>query len=369
MRDRIAGEFRDRMGRQASLLVRAPGRVNLIGDHTDYNDGFVLPAAIRQATWIAVAPRPDRIVRLHSVEEGSATIDLDALQPVHGWADYVAGTIWALEPIEYGFDAVIGTTIPVGAGLSSSAALEMGTARLVAELEGRQWDPVGAALAGRRAENDFVGMPCGIMDQLIVATAQPGAASLIDCRSLDMTPAPVPAGVIIVILDSGTRRRLVSSAYEDRRVACERVAAALGVPALRDATTAMVDAAQIDAIDRRRAIHVISENARTRAMASALHDGNAAAAGGLMNESHASLRNDYAVSSPELDVMAEIARSEPSCLGARMTGAGFAGCAVALVERDHVDDFQDAVERRHAAETGRRAALYPTEASEGVMVM
>jgi galactokinase len=367
MRDEIAAGFRSRFGAGPTIVVRSPGRVNLIGDHTDYNDGFVLPAAIDHATWFAARPRIDRIVRLHSAEQGAAELDLDALVPTGEWTDYVAGTIRELRfEVEYGFDAYLGTEIPVGAGLSSSAALEMGVARFVAEFAGAAWDPLEAALAGQRAENHFVGMPCGIMDQLIVATAREGAASLIDCRSLESTPASIPGDVMVVILDTGTRRKLVDSAYEDRRAACERVAAALGVPALRDATLDQVMDADLDAVDHRRAVHVIRENSATQQLAAALDAGDIASAGRLMNESHASLRDDYEVSSPALDAMADIARDQEGCFGARMTGAGFAGCAVALVATDHVEHFVDDTGAQYRAATDREPQLYRTTPSAAV---
>jgi galactokinase len=253
--------------------------------------------------------------------------------------------------------------------LSSSAAFEMGVARIVFELQGRQWDPVVAALAGQRAENDFIGMPCGIMDQLIVAAASDGSASLIDCRSLDLTPAAVPADVVVMILDTGTRRRLVDSAYQDRRAACERVAATLGVPALRDATLEIVAAHELDPVDRRRAVHVISENARTEAMAAALDARDLDEAGRLMNESHASLRDDYEVSAPALDTITNLARRAPGCWGARMTGAGFAGCAVALVSRSDLAGFTAEVAARYLDQTGRPATLHATRPAAGVSVL
>jgi galactokinase len=368
MRDRVAAAFRDLTGHPAALLLRSPGRVNLIGDHTDYNGGFVLPAAIEPATWLAAAPRRDRVVRVQSLEHGTADVSLDALEGRGDWTDYIAGTIWALGGLEHGFDGVVGTEIPVGAGLSSSAALEMATARLAAALSGAVWDPVTAALAGQRAENDFVGMPCGIMDQLIVATAQEGTATLIDCRTLEITPAPVPDGTVVVILDTSTRRRLVDSAYENRRAACERVAARLGIPALRDADRAMLDDADLDAVDRRRALHVVDENDRTRAAADALARGDRAMAGRLMNESHASLRDLYEVSGPALDAIAAIARREPGCWGARMTGAGFAGCSVALVDANHVATFVANVGAAFEATTGLQPALYPTRPTAGVSI-
>ena len=370
MRNRIGAEYRNTFGADPEFIVRSPGRVNLIGDHTDYNDGYVLPAAIDRATWLAAGRRTDRTVRLVSLERGDATIDLDVLTPTGAWTDYVAGTLWAagLE-LDRGFNVVLGSEIPVGASLSSSAALEIGVARIAYALSDTSWDPVAAAFAGQRAENGFVGMPCGIMDQLIVATGAPGAASLIDCRTLESTPASIPDGVTIVVMDTGTRRELTDSAYEDRRAACERVARRLGIPALRDATLDMLDAVELDATDRQRARHVIHENERTVAAAGALNDGDAEEAGRLMAASHRSLRDDYEVSGPALDTMAEIASRHPACLGARMTGAGFAGCAVGLVESDSVEDFVTSTTAAYLRETGIDPAFYPTVPSAGATLV
>lgn len=227
--------------------------MNLIGDHTDYNDGFVMPIAIDYAAWVAAAPRSDRTAVVTSREFGDARLDLDQLTPTHTWVDYVAGTLRELDAeVDQGFDAMMLTEIPVGAGFSSSAALELAVARLAVELVGAPWDPVQAAIAAQRAENEFVGMPCGIMDQLIVATATSGNAMLLDCRSLETQPVPVPPTATVVILDTGTRRRLVESAYESRHSACRHAATLLGVPALRDATVEMVDGAPLDSVTRRR---------------------------------------------------------------------------------------------------------------------
>ncbi len=367
MRDHVARIFRDRFGGTPDLVVRSPGRVNLIGDHTDYNDGFVLPMAIDQATWLAARSRNDRRISLQSEKLGSAELSLDEHAPTGTWSDYVQGVLWSLElPLDRGFDAVIATSVPVGAGLSSSASLELAVARLTVELAGGGWDPVAAALACQHAENEFVGMPCGIMDQLIVASGIAGAALLIDCRTLETNPAPLPHEVTAVILDTGTRRRLVDSEYQSRRAACDRVAAAVGAPALRDVSLDQLDAVRLDENDRRRARHVVTENDRTVRAAAAMASGDVAGMGRLMNESHASLRNDYETSSPALDAIVEIARGHPACVGARVTGAGFAGCAVALVRSERVGDFTTAVGPGYDAATGNTSALYPTSAAAGV---
>ena len=370
MRDAVVAGFRSRFGSTPSLVVRSPGRVNLIGDHTDYNDGFVFPAAVQPATWIAAAPSEHRLVRVDSAGFGAVELDLNALAPRQEWSDYVAGTLAELDfTLERGFDAHVATELPVGGALSSSAALEIGVARLAYAITDRPWDPVAAARSGQRAESEFVGMPCGIMDQLIVASAVAGSASFIDCRTLVSTPVPLPTDVAIVVLDTGTRRRLVDSAYEERRAACERVASALGVAALRDVDLADLDGAGLDPVDRRRARHVVSENVRTRACAGALDAGDVEAAGRLLAESHASLRDDYQVSSPALDAMASVASRQDGCHGARMTGGGFAGCAVALVDREQVGVFMARTADEYREATGDEPALFPTSPAAGVAVV
>ncbi len=366
MRAAIVDAFGDAFGGQPEVVVRSPGRVNLIGEHTDYNDGFVLPIAIERATWLAAAVRDDRVVRVRSREEGDGTLDLEALAPQGSWLDYIAGCLAQLDgPV--GFDLVVGTEIPVGAGLSSSAALELGVLRVAIELAGGTWDPRAMARAGRRAENEFVGIPSGIMDQLVVALGEEGSALLLDCRSLEAEAVPIPEEATVVVLDTGTRRGLVGSEYGDRQAECQRAAAELGVAALRDADLEMVEVLDPDL--RRRARHVVTENARTTAAAAALAAGDLGEAGRLMVGSHASLRDDFEVSGPALDTMVEIALAHDACFGARMTGGGFAGCAVALVETASVDRFVPEVAAAYDAATPHLSALFPTRAAAGVEVV
>jgi galactokinase len=355
MRELLADEFASKYGHRPDLAVRSPGRVNLIGDHTDYNDGFVLPIAIDQAVWMAVRGRADREVHVTSRDHGEGRLELDGLRRSGTWLDYVAGTLREIGGVVHGFDALIISEIPAGAGLSSSAALEMAVALAASELAGTTWDPVAAATAARTAEADFVGVPCGIMDQMIVARANAGHAGLIDCRSLEMTQVPVPGEATIVIIDTGTRRQLLGSPYEERQEACSEAAAALGVPALRDVTLE-----QLEGLEPRLARlgrHVVTENERTLAGADALASGDLESFGRLMDASHASLRDDFEVSGPELDAVTEVARGQEGCFGARMTGGGFAGCAVALVDGDAADDFAQAVVNA----TDGWAKPYPTE--------
>lgn len=365
MRDLVMRDFQARYGREPELVVRSPGRVNLIGDHTDYQDGFVFPIAIERATWLAAARRTDPLVTVASHDHGLVDLDLLEIERRGDWSDYIAGTLRAVGA-HTGFDASVRTDVPVGAGLSSSASLELAVARAAAELDGRDWDPRSAALAAQSAENDFVGVPCGIMDQMIVAAGRRDRALLIDCRSLELTESTIPHSVRIVILDTGTRRQLAGSEYEERRLACEEASERLGVPALRDADEAMLRG--LPDLLRRRARHVVTENSRTVAAAAAFDAGDVAEVGRLMNDSHASLRDDFEVSSAALDAIAEVARRHPGCHGARMTGGGFAGCAVALVDENAVGDFIAAASAGYSDATGHVPTLYETRAAPGVRV-
>jgi galactokinase len=330
----------------------APGRVNLIGEHTDYNDGFVLPMAIDRGVVVAFRPRSDRRVRAHAaLFAETRDLELDGLAPrgIAGWAAYVAGVAWALEGTGRrlpGLDLVIDADVPRAAGLSSSAALEVAVARAWCAAAEISWDPVAMAQLCHRVENEFVGVPCGVMDQFAAAVSQRGCATLLDCRSLAVQAIPLPADATVVILDTGVRRELATSAYAERRAACAAAVTVLrstapGVTALRDADLAMLERARgrLDPVVYRRALHVVQENARPAALAAALNDGDLPRAGRLLNESHASLRDLYEVSCAELDRVTERARAHPACLGARMTGAGFGGCAIALVRQAGVPDF------------------------------
>jgi galactokinase len=358
--------FTESFGTEPSLLVRAPGRVNLIGDHTDYNGGFVLPMAIDQDLVVAAAPRADRTIRVASEsEEGRAEFSLDSIERGRGWGEYLKGVAVALGADSLGgWDGAIASDLAVGAGLSSSAAIELATARVFANLSDLEWDPTEMALVGQRAENGWVGMNSGVMDQLICATGRAGHARLIDCRDLSGVDVPLIPGVSIVLLDTGTRRTLLGSEYNDRRADCETAAAELGVDLLRDATIEDVDI--LTGRLKARARHVIGENARTEAAARAMADENAVALGALMNESHASLRDDFEVSSVELDVMARLAQATAGCLGARQTGGGFAGSCVALVEDTAIPSFIDSVTTEYRADTGETGSAQVVEAVDGV---
>jgi galactokinase len=351
----VRGRFADVFGGTARVAL-APGRVNLIGEHTDYNDGFVLPMALDLAAAVAFRPRTDRRLRLHAAAYGETReLLLDELAPGRdtGWVAYVAGVAWAFAEAglhTVGLDAVVDGNVPLGAGLSSSAALELAAARALADAGGVSWDPRAMARLGQRAENAYVGVNCGLMDQMASAAAQEGSALLLDCRTLETRLVAVPAEAAVVVMDTGARRELATSAYNDRRRACEEAVSTLaglrpGVRALRDVDEAFLDSAEpvLDPVVFRRARHVVTENARTLATADALRRGDLRAAGLSMNESHESLRDLYEVSSVELDLVTELACAEEACLGARMTGAGFGGCAVALVHADRAQAFIDRV--------------------------
>jgi galactokinase len=369
----VIQRFRERYGEEPAFLVRAPGRVNLIGEHTDYNDGFVLPIAIDRAIWVALHPRPDRHVVAYSLDyDETIAFDLNGFQHEEaGWGEYVKGVAWALQEEGHklaGWEGVIGGDVPRGAGLSSSAAVELAVAQAFAAASDLAWNPMLMARLGQRVENEWVGVNCGIMDQMVVASAQEGAALLIDCRTLDTEQVPLPEQTTVAVLDTGTRRGLVDSAYNERRAQCEQAARFFGVPALRDVdfTTFEQKAEALDAVARRRARHVITENARTLAAADALRLGDTTRVGALMNASHASLRDDFEVSSRELDMMADIAQAHPACYGARMTGAGFGGCGVALVDAQQAIPFAEAVAEEYRAQTDLAPQVYLCRASAGV---
>ena len=350
--ERCAAAHRRRWG-PPDLVVRAPGRVNLIGEHTDYNDGFALPMALPFDTAIAMSDCGDATagtVTIASAGFGEVAIDPTAdPRSVVTWAWHLAGVVGLLAGRGVpagGWRATIDTDIPIGASLSSSAALEVAAITGLLVRAGLQWSPIAIARLGQRVENEVVGLPSGIMDQFISAGAVAAHASLMDCRALTLTPTPLPDGVVVAVMDTGTRRVLAEAAYADRRTACERVAAELGVAALRDTTLEQV-ATIADPVDRRRAHHVVTENQRTLDAVDAMRRGETADLGRLMDESHASLRYDYEVSGPGLDAIVEVARTAPGCLGARMTGGGFAGCAVALVQAADAEAFADAVIDRY----------------------
>lgn len=376
LQERVTREFQNRFGAAPRYIVRAPGRVNLIGEHTDYNDGFVLPMAIDRATWIAFSPRNDGQITVHSLDfDQTGTFSLGHFENTDaGWLEYIKAIAWVLGAAGYrlnGWNGVIAGDVPIAAGLSSSAAIELATARAFAAISRIDWQPAVIARLAQRAENEWVGMNCGIMDQMISAAGAAGTALLIDCRSLETENVPLPPDTVVVVLDTATRRGLVDSAYNERRRQCEAAAQSFGVAALRDVTLADFEtrAASLDEVTRRRARHVISENERTLAAAEAMKAGDARKLGDLMNASHASLRDDFEVSSDALNQMVACAQSHPACYGARMTGAGFGGCAVALVQAAAAQDFVAQVEQCYTAATRIQPNIYictPTNGAEVV---
>lgn len=363
-------------GAPPAFVVRAPGRVNLIGEHTDYNDGFVLPMAIDRATWIALRPREGRRFFVHSLEfDQTAEIPLDHLtRKGTTWVEYLKGVAWALQDSGMELSAWEGVSagdVPIGAGLSSSASYELATARAFSAVSGFAWNPAQIARICQKAENQWVGVNSGIMDQMISASGREGHALLIDCRSLETTQVPLPPGTVIVVIDSATRRGLVGSAYNERRMQCETAARFFEVPALRDVDLAVFEAneAALDDVTRRRARHVITENARTLAAREAMEQGDAVRLGRLMNDSHTSMRDDFEITTDKLDRLVEIARAQDGCYGARMTGGGFGGCAVALVAAEHADSFEKAVTTAYADEVGLQAQVYVCHPTNGAEVV
>lgn len=372
---RVREAFKTQYGTPPSLVVRAPGRVNLIGEHTDYNDGFVLPAAINRAAWIALRPVRGRTVRLRSLDfDEECVLDLDALTHGSGWTEYPRGVAWALTEAGYelqGWEGVAAGDVPIGAGLSSSAALELATARAFAAVSDLPWQPAAMARIAQRAENAWVGVNCGIMDQMISAAGVAEHALLIDCRTLESRPVPLPADHAIVIMDSGTRRGLVESAYNERRERCEAAARHFRVPALRDLGPERLqqEGDGLDPVTFRRARHVVTENARTLAAAAALQEGRLDEVGHLFDASHRSMRDDFEITTPILDTLVRIARATEGCLGARMTGGGFGGCAVALVTAEQAPAFARLVADDYAKQVGETATIYITRATDGAAVV
>ena len=371
--EKVKQHFEAEFGADPAFVVRAPGRVNLIGEHTDYNDGFVFPMAIDRAAWIALRPRADNSVFAISLDmDDRREFALDDLpRPAKtDWIDYLIGVAWALQERGYdlrGWEGVVSGDVPIGSGLSSSAALELVTARAFFEVSGFEWDAGAMALAGQAAENEWLGVKCGIMDQMISAAGVEDRALLIDCRSLETISAPLPPDTAVVILDTNTRRGLVDSKYNERREQCESAARHFGLAALRDidVETFAEREHELDALRRKRARHVITENERTLRARDAMNAGDANTLGSLMIESHISLRDDFEVSSAALDAIVDCANADDACYGARMTGAGFGGCAVALVRADAAASFAENARDCYAGATGNEAIIYITHASKG----
>ncbi len=369
--------FTDLYHAPPQCLARAPGRVNLIGEHTDYNAGFVLPIALDRAVSIAARARADRVVRViaRDFENAPSEFSLNALArgATRHWSAYLRGVAWALEtrgiPLR-GADLLIEGDVPIGAGLSSSAALEVAAALALLAVSAAKLDAVELARLCQKAENEFVGVQSGIMDQFASALARAGHALWIDCRDLSYEHIPLPRGVSIVVCDTLKRHGLVDSEYNARRAECEQAARFFGKRVLRDVSPAELarHAQALPPLVARRARHVLTENQRVLDAVRAARANAVAELGRLMNESHTSLRDDFQVSCAELDALVEIARKQKGCFGARLTGAGFGGCTVSLVEARRARAFVENVAREYAARFKIAPPTYVCQASAGAAV-
>lgn len=357
----LRDEFRARLG-TAPRLFQAPARINIIGEHTDYSKGFVLPAAIDRFCTIAIAPNTRGTLRVSSRALGAEQEISTALFARKGdWSDYVAGVFFALRDAGIAApacDVTIASDVPMGAGVSSSAALEVAAAHAFAAMAGEVLSADAASRIARAAEQDFVGMPCGPMDQYIAAHGRDGIALLLDCRSMVAREAPIPDGASFLVIDSGVRHKLVDGGYKARRADCEEAAKRLGVAALRDADLERIAGADLPPRLAKRARHVATENARCEDAARALIQGDLTRVGQLMAQSHASLRDDFEVTCAETDALAALANREPGVFGARQMGGGFGGAVLALVESRRVTAVRDALVESYGAERGKRTEAF-----------
>ncbi|WP_446469748.1 galactokinase [Xenorhabdus stockiae] len=357
-------------------FFQAPGRVNLIGEHTDYNEGFVLPCAINYQTVAAAAKRDDTLIRVIAVDYGNDRDEFDLSQPIlfhqdKMWANYIRGVVVMLIQHGYSFggmDIAISGNIPQGAGLSSSASLEVVIGLTINVLYQLDISRKLIAVNGQQAENQFVGCKSGVMDQLISACGEEGHALLIDCRTLEIQAVPMPENITVMIINSNRQRGLVDSEYNIRRRQCEEAARILDVRALRDVSLYdfSVKQKQLDTLLAKRAHHVITENARTQAAVAALRSGDLSRLSQLMAESHFSMRDDFEITVHEIDVLVEIVKNVIGERGgARMTGGGFGGCIVVLLPSDLVSDVRQAIESEYQIKTGLQASIYICQASRG----
>ena len=371
--------FSKLFGRPAEAIVRSPARVNIIGEHTDYNGGFVFPAAINRSVQIAAACRNDRICRIYASRyDETVEFPLDELKKTGQWSDYVKGTLKELLardlPVR-GFEAVVGGDLPIASGLSSSAALELAVSACCQALFGFEieaWEDIKLA---RRAENHFVGVNCGIMDQFSIRMGRKGHGLFLDCRSLEYEAVPIPEDeLVFVIADSKVERGLGNTEYHTRQKQCERGRLFFNsinksLKSLRDVSEDLliVNREKLDPVVYRRCRHVITENKRVEKAVEALKKPDMKFFGEMMNISHESCKNDYEVSCRELDILVDLARKVPGVLGARMTGAGFGGCTINLVSRNRVEEFQEKVGRLYQSSTGKQPSFIITGAEDGVV--
>jgi galactokinase len=372
-RDLVTQVFHQRFGTAPTLWARAPGRVDLMGSHTDYNLGYVLTLPIGRDTWIAARPRPDRTIRLYAQNlEAESSFQLDRLVPDadERWSNYPRGVAAVLQAESLalcGFDGVIHSTVPIGSGLSSSAALECVTAVVFQALGGWPWDPVRMALLCQRAENQFVGVQCGILDQYTSCAGREGCALLLDCRDLSSRPVTLPPGLQVVICDTRSKRELSGSEYGSRRAQCEQGAQLLGVASLRDVSIEQFDDSTVGLPDEvaQRCRFIIEENARVLGMADALPANDRTAIRQLTADSFHGACRLYEIGSPAMEAMMEAIRGAPGVIGGRQAGAGFGGCLVAFVERPQVDQFAAAVRESYQRQTQIQPEIFPVEAAAG----
>lgn len=370
-------DFRARFG-SPPTLYRAPGRVNLIGEHTDYNDGFVLPAAIEFYCWVAAAPRSDRTLVIHSEnfnETVEANLDSISSPAKKHWSNYPLGVAWALEGTGKrlrGASILVSGDVPLGSGLSSSAAIEVAAGFALLHQSGHPIDRIELARLCQKAENEFAGARVGIMDQFISCHGRASHALMLDCRSLEFTLVKLPPGFQLVICNTMVKHEVASSEYNLRRAECEEGVRTLrtvlpGIRALRDVTlSALEEHSEIlDPKVYARCRHVATENARVKSAVQAFETGDIRALGPLMCDSHRSLREDYEVSCPELDLMVDIAAAQRGVIGARMTGGGFGGCTINLVESDAVDAFKQNVAAEYSSKTGLHPEIFVSTACDG----
>lgn len=376
--ERFVAAFPAAAGREGEVVVaRAPGRVNLIGEHTDYNGGFVLPFAIDMDVRIVLLPTDEPRIRIRRDDTGeTATLSLDPFPPEgDAWHDYIAGTAWALAEHEQpigGFDGLLVSSLPIGSGLSSSAALEVVTAWALSAPEGPRVAPLEVARIAQYAENEHVGVMCGLMDQFASACGVDGSALLFDCRSAEWRPVPLPSELALVVIHSGVSHGHADNEYNDRRAACERVVGVVAaddpsVTLLRDIDMERLERYRhrLDPTDFRRAVHVLTENERVLAAVAALEADDHAALGALMAGSQVSMREHYAITCPEIDTLVEICVGVPGVVGSRMTGGGFGGCTITLATHDAVPGLRQVVEREYPARTGCRPRIWTVSARAG----
>lgn len=371
----LSATFQQFYGESPALVAHAPGRVNLIGEHTDYNEGFVFPAAINFGTWVAAAKRSDDVINVTAMDYDNQQNEF-ALTDIQydenqGWANYVRGVVKVLKeamPEFSGANLLVTGNVPQGAGLSSSASFEIAILKAISALYALPLDGVKAALLGQKAENTFVGCSCGIMDQLISAMGNEGQAMLLDCQSLDIQHSPLPDSHQIVIINSNVKRGLVDSEYNLRREQCEEGAAILGVSSLREANMTMLEEtkSRMSDVVYRRAKHIITENQRTLEASEALKMGDIQTVSTAMAQSHVSMRDDFEITVRPIDYLVEIIDEVlGNTGGVRMTGGGFGGCVVALAPTDKVDAVKQVVADKYFDETGYQADIYVCTATQG----